>query len=168
METDSSSKALNTKRYCGVCTCYSSHLSALTCALKCACFLTLSVWRCYESKFTGILIAATIPCIILRAYLSCSPLLTLLFFRLSFSLPLRLGVTRAGDLVNVSLQQLTSCGVKKLHARRLKSDPVVFLDAQQVRALAFGIGAKLREGALVIMADTFVYGIELNDCDSFP
>ena len=44
----------------------------------------------------------------------------------------RLGVARAGDLVNVSLQQLTSVGVKKLHARRLKSDPVVFLDAQQV------------------------------------
>jgi hypothetical protein len=35
-------------------------------------------------------------------------------------------------LVNISLEQLTACGVKKLHARRLKSDPVVFLDAQQV------------------------------------
>jgi len=41
-------------------------------------------------------------------------------------------VTRAGDIVNISIEQLVAAGVKKIHARRLKSDPVVFLDAQEM------------------------------------
>jgi len=40
-----------------------------------------------------------------------------------------LGVKRPGDISNISLDELAKVGVKKLHARRIKSNPTVFEDA---------------------------------------
>mmetsp|Transcript_62975 Transcript_62975/g.118415 ORF Transcript_62975/g.118415 Transcript_62975/m.118415 type:complete len:348 (+) Transcript_62975:177-1220(+) len=45
---------------------------------------------------------------------------------------MNMGVVRPGDIADLSLDDLAAAGIKKLHARKLKSDPLVFYDAQKI------------------------------------
>mmetsp|Transcript_8844 Transcript_8844/g.11557 ORF Transcript_8844/g.11557 Transcript_8844/m.11557 type:complete len:192 (-) Transcript_8844:90-665(-) len=45
---------------------------------------------------------------------------------------LSLGITRPGHLMDIELAQLKLSGIKTLHARRMKTNPTVFMDAADI------------------------------------